>query len=770
MSMDSKVDNFLSEWLTFAFSAMILVFLLGYVTYHEHADITRREKQRLSEVASVAEYMLAKQLENIDTTLSKIRDVVTFPGEESPDEKPSALTTIGSRLKILAGAMTSVSVLTVVDARGNVVASNLDEIVGKSTNQSDYYQTPHKNPDPEVLYISPPFTSALGDWTINLSRVILSNGGSYAGVVTATLDLVFFRALMNALRYSENAWVRVVHGRGIVFIWEPNRPGMVGNDLANPDTFFTQHLESGQSQSLFRGKSYSTNEDSLLVLQTISADHLKMSGPLILGIGRDTSSIYADWRQHLKTYAIFYVVMVFLGVGTLVLFQRWRLYSRKEAERMGSQIRSMQAELESFFSIAPNLLAIGDIEGKCVKLNPAWENVMGYGPGELDGFYYVDFFHPDDRESGAGIFEAIRKGQTITNFVARFRHKQGAYRYLEWFAAAYEDRIYAAANDITDRRETEARLHELAYHDRLTGLPNRVLFFDRLTQTLSAAKRNRKRAAILFLDLDGFKRVNDEYGHDAGDTVLKTIAERLPNAIRASDTVARIGGDEFVIILHELDEINDAHLVAQKLLNVVATDLVLSPSEKCRVGVSIGISIYPEHGTDMDTLLMAADLAMYASKKNGANRYAFAGERLKTEEEIVLDDTYLTGVSEIDEQHKELAVLINRLCVSLASKESEPVITECLFKMVVAFTEYHFATEQKLMRQHAYPEQSEHNAEHERLLEELGRYGLGLFEAETQFLVSYFRKWLQDHILAQDKAFGIFLKEGGPHAGRKKDH
>ena len=230
MSMDKKVDNFLSEWLIFAFFAMLLVFLLGYVTYHEHADITRREKQRLSEVASVAEYMLAKQLEKIDTTLSKIRDVMTFPGGESPDEKPSSLTTVGSRLKIVAGAMSSVSAITIVDARGDVVASNLDELVGKNTNQSDYYQTPYKDLDPEVFYISPPFTNALGDWTINLSRVILSTGGSYAGVVTATLDLDYFSALMNAVRYSENAWVRVVHGRGIVFIWEPKRPGMVGKD------------------------------------------------------------------------------------------------------------------------------------------------------------------------------------------------------------------------------------------------------------------------------------------------------------------------------------------------------------------------------------------------------------------------------------------------------------------------------------------------------------------------------------------------------------
>ena len=426
---------------------------------------------------------------------------------------------------------------------------------------------------------------------------------------------------------------------------------------------------------------------------------------------------------------------------------------------MGIRIRSMQAELERFFAIAPNLLAIGDFEGMCIKLNPAWKNVMGYVPGELEGSRFLDFFHPDDRETSDGVLATVREGQTITGFVARFRHKNGTYRYLEWSAAAYGHRIYSAANDITDRRETEMRLHELAYHDRLTGLPNRMLFFDRLAQTLSAAKRGRKHAAILFVDLDGFKKVNDEYGHDAGDTVLKTVAKRFPLTVRASDTVARMGGDEFVILLHELEEITDAHLVAQKLLNAVATDIVLSPTEKCRVGASIGISIYPEHGMDMDALLMAADMAMYASKKKGANRYAIAGDSSITEEEIVLDDTYLTGVREIDEQHKELTILINRLCVSLTNRKSEPVIAECLFKMVVAFTEYHFATEHKLMRQHSYPDQSEHDAEHERLLEELGRFGSEMAEAESKFLIAYLRKWLQDHILTQDKALGAFLKE-----------
>ena len=426
---------------------------------------------------------------------------------------------------------------------------------------------------------------------------------------------------------------------------------------------------------------------------------------------------------------------------------------------MDIRLRSMQAELESFFSIVPNLLTIGDFDGKCIKLNPAWGSAMGYAHGELDGLHYLNFFHPDDKAAGAALLAAVREGRTVTGVVARFLHKKGTYRYLEWSAAASGGHIFAAAHDITDRRETEMRLHDLAYHDRLTGLPNRMLFFDRLDQTLSAAQRARKHAGILFIDLDGFKKVNDEYGHDAGDTVLKTVAKRLPTIVRASDTVARMGGDEFVVLLHELEEINDAHLVAQKLLNAVGADIILSPTEKCRVGASIGISIYPEHGTDMDTLLMAADMAMYECKKEGANRYAFAGETSKTESEIVLDDTYITGVREIDEQHKELAVLINRLCRSLTDRDNEPVIVECLFKMAAAFTEYHFATEHKLMRQYAYPGQTEHDAEHEHLLKELNRFGSEMAETETQFLVGYLKKWFQEHILAQDQALGIFLKK-----------
>lgn len=757
--MDKKDKRFISEWLVFAFLALALASLLGYVTYHEREDITKREKQRLSAVASVAEYMLASQLETIDTTLSKIRDFVPLPIKEYPAENPDVLRNVGSKLKILAGAMTNVHTLAVVDARGTIVTSNLDEIVGKNVSQRSDYLTPRLNPDPELLFISPPFTNVLGEWTINLSRVITSDDGPFVGMVTATLDSDFFRRLINALRYSENASVRIVHGRGIVFIWEPYLPNMVGTNLARPDTFFTRHLEGGQPRSLFLGKSFGTNEDSLLVLQTVSSKHLKMNTPLVFGIARSTRSIYADWRQQIQVYAIFYAVIAFVGAAILFGSQRWRLHSRQEAERMGIRLHSMQVELESFFSIAPNLLTIGDFDGKCIKLNPAWGNVMGYAPGELDGFHYLDFFHPDDRDAGASIFAAIREGKPIMNFVARFRHKQGSYRYLEWFAAAHEGRIYGAAHDITERRETEMRLHELAYHDRLTGLPNRMLFFDRLDQTLSTAKRGKKHAAILFVDLDGFKKINDKYGHDAGDDVLKTVAKRLPTALRASDTVARIGGDEFVILLPELEDITDTHLVAQKLLNAVATDLFLSPTEKCRVGASIGISIYPEHGTDKDTLLMAADMAMYASKKKGTNRYAFAGETSKTEEEIVLDDTYLTGVREIDAQHKELSVLINRLCVSIANKDDEPVIAECLFKMVVAFTEYHFASEHKLMRQHSYPDQSEHDADHERMLEELFRFGSEMANAESQFLIHFLRKWLQDHILAQDKALGAFLRE-----------
>jgi|GEM_PF-960507 len=179
--------------------------------------------------------------------------------------------------------------------------------------------------------------------------------------------------------------------------------------------------------------------------------------------------------------------------------------------------------------------------------------------------------------------------------------------------------------DISERRAAEERMQHTAHFDLLTDLPNRGLFFDRLGQALALARREERSGALMFLDLDRFKQVNDQLGHAAGDTLLIAVAQRLRGEVRESDTVARLAGDEFTVILPNLRDEHDATRVADKILAAIAQPLVIAGRE-VTVGVSIGIAFFPKHGNTVEQIVNAADNAMYLAKKTGRNRYALASE------------------------------------------------------------------------------------------------------------------------------------------------
>ncbi|MGE0383775.1 MAG: diguanylate cyclase [Gammaproteobacteria bacterium] len=177
-------------------------------------------------------------------------------------------------------------------------------------------------------------------------------------------------------------------------------------------------------------------------------------------------------------------------------------------------------------------------------------------------------------------------------------------------------------SDISAVQRTEEQMRYLAHHDSLTGLSNRLLFQDRLDQALIRAARERGRAALLFLDLDGFKQVNDTLGHAAGDELLRMLADRIREVLRRADTAARLGGDEFVVVLADLQSNDDAALLAGRLLEALATPFEID-GRSVPVSASIGIGVYPDDGTDRKALLEAADAAMYRAKAEGRNRYRF---------------------------------------------------------------------------------------------------------------------------------------------------
>ena len=193
---------------------------------------------------------------------------------------------------------------------------------------------------------------------------------------------------------------------------------------------------------------------------------------------------------------------------------------------------------------------------------------------------------------------------------------------LKQVEGLYRQSVEAFQVEIEQRRALEQQLEHRAHYDDLTGLPNRPLFFDRLHQTIIRARREGARFALLFIDLDGFKEINDSLGHDAGDDLLVRVSKRLSGCVRESDTVARVGGDEFTVIVGEISFRRHALIVADKVLDVVAKPFNLG-SQECLIGASIGIAIYPDDGEDAETILNCADSAMYAIKRQGKNDRTF---------------------------------------------------------------------------------------------------------------------------------------------------
>ncbi len=324
--------------------------------------------------------------------------------------------------------------------------------------------------------------------------------------------------------------------------------------------------------------------------------------------------------------------------------------------------------------------------------------------------------------------------------------------------------ILGVALDITEQNRMQRQLNYLAFYDSLTELPNRALFFDRLNQTLAYHKRSGSSFALMVLDLDGFKGVNDAYGHQVGDLLLVAVGRQLRNCIREADTVARMGGDEFTIILQDIHQSDNVILVANKILATLTEPLFLM-GYTCRISASLGICIAPRDGSDMETLLSCADAAMYESKARGKNTYTFYrsalnSDRLAKTPLLEWSEQLHLGVTVIDEQHSQMVALLNRIGEAIKQgREEESVMV--LFNELAAFSHMHFETERQLMDETVYTDIVAHQQEHRKLLEELHSIR-GQFDSVSPLLtLQTLKDWLRSHIIHSDRALAEALIASG---------
>ena len=345
--------------------------------------------------------------------------------------------------------------------------------------------------------------------------------------------------------------------------------------------------------------------------------------------------IYSDITETISEinrvqFEVIGVVLIILGLLYAILYvfvtHADRILTRQHKEH--KQATDLSSRLGRLLDKSTNEIYIFDAHSfQFTHVNQGGCDNLGYSTEELYRMTALDLKPEMTRDKFLSYIEPLQNGERDqVRFETVHKRKDGSTYPVEvrlQFSPEEKPPVYVAIIlDITEKKKTDDRLNYLAYYDHLTGLPNRGLYVDRLQQAMKAADRDDHMVAILFIDLDQFKTINDSLGHDAGDTLLKEAAQRLQSCVRASDTVARWGGDEFSLVLNDVKNIENVNVVAEKLIERFSKPFHIV-NKKLFVTASIGIILYPLDDSSVDSLLKNADAAMYYAKETGRNNYQF---------------------------------------------------------------------------------------------------------------------------------------------------
>jgi diguanylate cyclase (GGDEF)-like protein/hemerythrin-like metal-binding protein/PAS domain S-box-containing protein len=471
----------------------------------------------------------------------------------------------------------------------------------------------------------------------------------------------------------------------------------------------------------------------------------------------------------------FYVMALISSVVATVMYVLLAVHHvQAQLDRELAQRQQHEETLKiaaKFFQTTSEGMIITDAEGTITSVNPAFTALSGFTADEAIGNTprILKSGKQDDAFYKRMWNEVLTKGEwkgEVWN-----RHKSGnlvaeqvAINTICGPDGLARQRI-ALYHDITHlKNAAEVAFHQANY-DTLTELANRHLFFQQLAREMSRARRAGKHVGLLFMDLNKFKPVNDQFGHEAGDLVLKTVANRWQACVRSGDTLARLGGDEFALIVGDLTQAAEAESIAQKLIDAIAASIELPEGQQCGIGVSIGISIYPDNALEMDSLIAAADTAMYESKHNGQGKavrsQAESGCRTIQGNWLVFDTTHLTGVKIIDDQHRQMVQMVNDLNRLLEEGRDDAELKK-LFAALLTFTANHFATEETLMERYDYPQVKAHKKQHMSLLHDLQQIAAEFNQGAELQLLQSIKDWLLGHIQHTDKPLGAYLTSHDP--------
>ncbi len=620
------------------------VFVAGLLAYALSAAKERKEQEVRSTVENMAlllDQSVTASVREIDLLL---REVQINLERELRRGQPLDRDAMNTLIAMHQDWLSQPTEIRVTDASGAVVLGHgVTPDTRVNVADRDFFVAHRAGDDGHTRASKLIFGRVAGTWITVFSRRYNAPDGSFAGIVVAAVPAAYFQKLLSGLQLGSHgiALIRDLD-KTMIARWPTldTPAGAIGSRGGSQE--LSDIVASGVQAQSFHSTRTADGVTRLNAYRKLE----RMPAFVVLGFGE--KDYLAQWDQDVRKAVV--LSALFLGVTALAGWLLWRLVNANERANQRSRILLQNAS---------DGVHIIDGAGNVIEASDAFCRMLGYAHADVIGMNVSkwDACSPD-HELQAGLARLLASSEVHT-FESAYRRKDGSVVPVEVSAFPLEvdgkTVLFNSARDISARKSSEAAVRKLAYFDPLTGLPNRRLLMERLEFALEACVRDKRMGALLFIDLDNFKAVNDTVGHDEGDRLLEQVAAILGHCVRKDDTVARLGGDEFVVMLEDLsadpiEAIRHAEAIGNKILQALHKRFELGSSEH-RVSASVGVTLFGDHpGERVEEPLKRADMAMYQAKLAGRNALCLFDPKMQAD--VRARAAVEAGLWEALEQHQ----------------------------------------------------------------------------------------------------------------------
>jgi len=474
-------------WLALALILLVLAVVIGVGLHRDRRQVEASERERLLARTKVVQQVLNEELSSLYNVLGNLSADWT---RNKSDKN------FNNRLKALEQGMPGVRTLLLLDRQGEARASNRPELLGKNFSHRDYFQNIRQHPDPDMLYVTPPYTTVLGVYSVNLCRMIHGLRGEFEGLILATLDPKFFAPLLEAILSTPDMRAGIVHGGGIMFLLRPEHVRLDGKDLASPESFFTQHQRSGREVSVYSGTTVISGDARLVALRTIRPQGLLLDQPLVVSTSRDLDAIYADWRSSANWQAGLYLLVALASCAGVRAYERRRRQFERQEALAAQALQDSERFMRTVTDNIPGMVGYWDSDLRCHFANSAYLEWFGRTREQMLGARIQDVLGEELFRKNEPWFRAVFAGQTqhVERTLAKADGSTG-YVLAHFIPDKDGERVrgfFVLAADVTELKEAQLLLE--------TRVAERTEELRQTVEALEAAKAQAESASRMKSD------------------------------------------------------------------------------------------------------------------------------------------------------------------------------------------------------------------------------------------------------------------------------